>query len=210
VGTTQALANDGDQAANKATDLRSLMSLDREPAERLVARFMSGDRAACEEVVRRDYAAVYRFLLHLTSDAELAADLTQETFRTAWEKLAQFHGRSTVKSWLHRIAYNKFVDAHRKACREQFARESMQWEAAERHELPAWRAAHARESALRLQELVQQLADDQRAVVALHYFEGFSLQETATIVEQPVGTVKWRISAALRALREVIDVESML
>jgi RNA polymerase sigma-70 factor (ECF subfamily) len=186
------------------------MSTEWERTERLLARCKAGDRAACEEVVRRNYAAVYRFLLHMTSDSELAAELTQETFRTAWEKLAQFHGDSSVKTWLHRIAYNKFIDVHRKSSRESAAMDNIRLLSTQRHELPAWRDAAARDSSLRLHEAVQQLSDDERAVVALHYFDGLSLKETASVLGQPVGTVKWRLNAALRSLRSMVDVESLL
>jgi RNA polymerase sigma-70 factor (ECF subfamily) len=52
---------------------------------------------------------------------------------------------------------------------------------------------------------VKQLPDEQRTIVALHYFEGLSLQETATVMGQAVGTVKWRLNKALTRLRSIVD-----
>jgi RNA polymerase sigma-70 factor, ECF subfamily len=168
----------------------------------LISRIRAGDRAACEEFVRREYSAVYRFLRYLTNNSESAADLTQETFQTAWERLEQFHGRSTVASWLHRIAYNKFVDARR---RLQLDRA---WQDRQRSKLPVRQAlspadaACANENSERLYEAVTQLPQEQRTVIVLHYFQSLSLRETAEVLGEPVGTVKWRASAALQVLRD--------
>ena len=72
----------------------------------------AGRRDDCAGLIHDHYQAIYRFLLHLTRGAAEAEDLTQETFATVWEKIGSFAGRSTLRTWLHRIAYGKFVDAH--------------------------------------------------------------------------------------------------
>ena len=85
-----------------------------EPAERdLLDGIRAGRRDACARLIHEHYAAIYRFLLHLVRDAAEAEDLTQETFVSAWRKIAAFEGRSALGTWLHRIAYGKFVDARR-------------------------------------------------------------------------------------------------
>jgi RNA polymerase sigma-70 factor (ECF subfamily) len=180
-----------------------------QPDDDLIVRIRSGDRSACEELVRRTYETVYRFLVHLTADTELAADLTQDTFRTAWQKLGDFDGRASVASWLHRIAYNRFIDVCRKRRRDRSAQEFLQVEFG-RDEGATWACATSRSDVSEyLSAAVKQLSEDQRAVVVLHYFEGLSLQSTATVLEQPVGTVKWRLNAALTRLRAVVDAESV-
>ena len=85
--------------------------------ERLLADIQAGQREACATLVHAHYLAVYRFLLHLTRDVAVAEDLTQETFATVWEKIGSFAGRSSIATWVHRIAYSKFVDARRRARR---------------------------------------------------------------------------------------------
>lgn len=180
-----------------------------QPDDDLINRIRSGDRSACEELVRRTYETVYRFLVHLTADSELAADLTQDTFRTAWQKLGDFDGRASIASWLHRIAYNRFIDVCRKRRLDRSAQEFIQVEIG-RDEGATWPCATSRgDVAEYLSAAVKQLPEDQRAVVVLHYFEGLSLQETAEVLEQPVGTVKWRLNAALTRLRTVVDIESV-
>ena len=80
---------------------------------RLLKSLRAGRSEAFAELVRGHYQAVYRFLVHMVRDVHRAEDLTQETFATAWERIATFQGRSTLATWLHRIAYTKFVDGQR-------------------------------------------------------------------------------------------------
>jgi RNA polymerase sigma factor (sigma-70 family) len=175
----------------------------------LIDRIRSGDRAACEELVRANYVAVYRFLLNLTGDPEMASDCTQDTFRIAWQKLADFAGRASLASWLHRIAYNRFIDVYRKDRRERGLQEDFQLEQASvsRDTLPC--AAAVGDTSQYLSEAVKRLPNEQRAIIALHYFEGLSLTDTAAVVGEPVGTVKWRLSTALQRLRSIVDAEAV-
>src|SRR5436305_14025797 len=91
--------------------------------ERQVRNLRAGRPEACAELVRAHYPAVYRFLVHLTRDVHQAEDLTQEAFAAAWEKIATFQGRAALATWLHRIAYTKFIDARRAAQRAAGLRE---------------------------------------------------------------------------------------
>ena len=86
---------------------------------RLLNSLRAGRSEAFAELVRSHYQAVYRFLLHMVRDVHRAEDLTQETFATAWERMATFQGRSTLATWLHRIAYTKFIDGQRSDRRDR-------------------------------------------------------------------------------------------
>jgi RNA polymerase sigma-70 factor (ECF subfamily) len=175
----------------------------------VITRILAGDRASCEELVRENYAAVYGFLAHLTSDPEMAADITQDTFRAAWQELSKFDGRSSVASWLHRIAYNRFIDIYRKRRRDRCLQENLQMEFSRNGDATPPCATSRKETSEYLSSAVKQLSDDQRTIVYLHYFEGLSLRETAMVVGQAVGTIKWRLSAALARLRSIVDAESV-
>ena len=185
------------------------MAVDVKQDAELLDRVRSGDRTACEELVHAHYVAVYRFLLNLTGDADMAADCTQDTFRIAWQKLADFGGRASIATWLHRIAYNRFIDLYRKNRRQRDLQESFQFEQASvtRQEFPC--RTSLRDASQYLAEAVKQLPDELRAIVALHYIEGLSLADTAAVVGEPVGTVKWRLSTALKRLRTIVDAEAV-
>jgi RNA polymerase sigma-70 factor (ECF subfamily) len=77
---------------------------------RLLAALAAGDRGAAERLVERTYKGVFSLLRRLSGDPDLAADLTQETYRKAWDALPGFDGRSRFSTWLFRIAYTTFLN----------------------------------------------------------------------------------------------------
>jgi len=171
----------------------------------LVRRIRAGDREACAQLVLLHHAPVYQLLARLCHDAHLAEDLTQETFAAAWAGLDGFKGTSSLGTWLHRIAYRKYVDAHRRdhhrAARERSA-EAL--EHIRSHGPSQFEAAVADERSRGLHEAMDILAPDDRHVLVLHYLQGLSFREMVKVLEEPVGTVKWRTSQALARLREAL------
>lgn len=161
----------------------------------------AGDREACADLVRTHYRAVYAFLAHLSGDASLADDLTQETFAAAWEGLGRFRADSSFGTWLHKIAYRKSVDAMRRAKRENMAADVLGWREGRPNAAMGPDAAAARERTEVIQEALVELGEAERAVIAMHYFQGMSLSETAEALGEPVGTVKWRTNQALTKLK---------
>jgi RNA polymerase sigma-70 factor, ECF subfamily len=156
----------------------------------------------CAEIVRSHYRTVYRFLFHLTCDVHRAEDLTQETFAAAWERIATFQGRSTMATWLHRIAYTKFLDGKRGERLETSLRERPTTPPAD-----PLASAMAVDEAQRLYMALDELDEDHRALVVLHYLQGLSYREMALVLDEPIGTVKWRTSEALNGLRILLGAE---
>src|ERR1700730_15726660 len=76
----------------------------------LLAAFAAGDREAAERLVAQSYRVVYALLRRLCGDGDLAADLTQESYRKAWDALASFDGRARFSTWVCRIAYNTYLN----------------------------------------------------------------------------------------------------
>jgi RNA polymerase sigma-70 factor (ECF subfamily) len=72
----------------------------------LVQRACAGDSRAFERLCREHAGKVYGLCLRLTRDAHLAGSCTQDTFINAWKALPQFQTRSSLSTWLHRIAVN--------------------------------------------------------------------------------------------------------
>ena len=151
----------------------------------LVARVLLGDdRRAFEQLLRRHQGMVraqLRRLLH--GDAAAADDLAQEAFLLAWRKLDQFRGEAKFSTWLYRIAYSCFLQAHRKR----------PWPAADADEealeqLPA--ASHAVNLQLDFDRAMQHLSAAERTVL-LHCVQlGLSHEEAAFVLAMPLGTVK--------------------
>lgn len=151
----------------------------------LVTRvLLQDDRNAFEQLLRRHQGMVraqLRRLLH--GDAAAADDLAQETFLLAWRKLDQFRGDARFSTWLYRIAYTCFLQAHRKASR--LAEDAGEGEA---QRLPA--PAHAMDLQLDLQRAMRKLSSAEQAVL-LHCVQmGLSHEEAAYVLAMPLGTVK--------------------
>jgi len=145
---------------------------------------------------------VYRFLMHLTRDVHRAEDLTQETFAAAWERIATFQGRSTLATWLHRIAYTKFIDGRRAERRDTTLRERAPTPPAD-----PLATAMAVDEARSLFEALDQLDAADRTTIVLHYLQGMSYSEMALVLNEPNGTVKWRTREALNRLRILLGDE---
>src|SRR5256885_5351924 len=81
----------------------------------LVQRACTGDTRAFERLYREHAGRVYGLCLRMTRDTHLAEDCTQETFINAWRALPRFETRSSLSTWLHRIAVNVSLATRRKA-----------------------------------------------------------------------------------------------
>src|SRR5712691_389492 len=87
----------------------SATSVDVRPVAdtQFLERLRRGEAAAFERLVAERSGDVYALLYRLTSDAEEARDLTQETFLRAFQNISHFRGDANVKTWLYRIAINQ-------------------------------------------------------------------------------------------------------
>src|ERR1700674_3772005 len=88
-----------------------------EDDRQLLEAARNGDRAAAERWVDRTYRTVFAWTCRLCGNRDLAADLTQETYRRAWQALSTFDARCRTTTWLCRIAYNAFLNHRRRPLR---------------------------------------------------------------------------------------------
>ncbi len=79
---------------------------DSQSEQSILSRIRAGDKSACEDCVRRYAPGVYRLALRLMRDQADAEDVMQETFLNAFKGIDRFDGRSELRTWLYRIAYN--------------------------------------------------------------------------------------------------------
>ena len=174
--------------------------------ERQILRgIIEGESTAFETVINEHYRSVYGFLAYLCGDTGLAEDLTQDTFTAAWSNINSYKRQASIKTWLHRIAYNKFLDSRRKS------RRNASFENEFKDNLPAGQAASdplnliAQDefSKIILQEM-QKLEPEEYTVIILHYIQDFSYKEMKSVLKEPVGTIKWRTNQALKKLRELL------
>jgi RNA polymerase sigma-70 factor (ECF subfamily) len=154
-------------------------------------------------VIDAYYGSVYRFLLFLSRDAHLAEDLTQEVFASAWRGIAGFRGKSSIRTWLHRIAYHAFLDAQRRCERDKAAVGALRGGDRGPAEDPL-SGIVAGETLSQLSRAMKELDVEERMTLLLHYSDGLSYREMAEVLGRPDGTLKWITSRALEKLRTLL------
>lgn len=169
---------------------------------RLLDRVAAGDRDALAELYERFGRELFRYVLTLVPDARTAEEVLQDTLVAAWRGAHTFRGRSTARTWLFGVARRQALGRMRRKELERVAEEEL-------GELPAPEPgpeeallAHVRREAL--EDSIRQLAPLHREVLALVFYHGLSYEETARLLDVPVGTVKSRLSNAKKALRKLL------
>ncbi len=169
--------------------------------------------AEFDEIVRLNQRRIYRVLLALVRDPELADSLTQECFLRAYQKRASFRGEASITTWLTRIAINLARD-HGRNRREGFWRKLLasNGEDAEfrAQQMPDSRSSPeqqllAREAVSRVMTEVARLTPQQREVFVLRFLEEMPLEEIARVRHRDVGTVKAHLFRAVQRVRKALQ-----
>jgi RNA polymerase sigma-70 factor (ECF subfamily) len=183
---------------------------------RVIREAQKGSLAAFNQLVMAYQGTAFNVAYRVIGNSETAADACQEAFLKAYQAIKQYRGGS-FKSWLMRIVTNACYDQLRyKSRRPATSLEEMTEETEDHHEKLVSDAERPEELALRseLGELIQvglsRLPEDQRLVLVLSDIQGFSYQEIAEVVGQPLGTVKSRLSRGRQRLRDYLLEQELL
>ena len=173
----------------------------------------AGDRAEFARFVDTYSGQVYRLALKMVQNTQDAEDILQETFIKAYKALPKFQGRSSLSTWLYRIATNEALMFMRKKRPVQVSVDEP-LENDEGHERPRqiidWcclpeNELMSTEARANLDRSVQQLPDSLRTVFLLRDIEGLSTRETAEVLDISESAVKTRLSRARFRLRELLS-----
>jgi RNA polymerase sigma-70 factor (ECF subfamily) len=147
-------------------------------------------------LVDQHYELLYRYAYRLSGSAATAEDLTQDTFCTAQEKIAQLRDPATARGWLCKILRNHFLQGRRHHP-EVFV-ESLEDLAIEPEQAID---APADIDTERLQAVLGELPEAYRTPIVLFYFEEFSYRQIADQLGVPIGTVMSRLARGKAYLR---------
>jgi RNA polymerase sigma-70 factor, ECF subfamily len=191
----------------------------------LMARVREGDESAFDRLMERHRPAVYHFLRSLFADPGRAEDGAQETFLRLWLARHRYRPEAPLRSYLYRIARNYFLNRVRdepEVLVADLAEPGASAPAGGQPTAPLWQMTIAPEPAplpddllvaryrvWRIRRAVASLPAHHRLVFTLAHDESLSYREIARILEIPVGTVKSRMSAAVRMLRERLPREEL-
>ncbi len=175
-------------------------------------------RQEFSDIIADNYTRVYNVIYRLVSDAEEAADLTQDTFVNAYRAWDTFRGDSQIYTWLYRIAVNltkNRLERQGRIARTEVASldaplepndENQLFLQIDDHSLAPQRLAENRELRELLVRLVDRLRYDYREVIVLRDYQGFSYNEMADILGCSLEAVKSRLFRARSVLRERLEV----
>jgi RNA polymerase sigma-70 factor (ECF subfamily) len=175
--------------------------------ERLVILLAGRDVRALETLYDRYGDYVFSVSLRVVGDAQLAEDIAQEVFLRLWRRPDLFDaGRGRFVTWLLSVARNRAIDERRSRDR-RFRHENPPGfdseELPARAEDPVDTALHADDRVV-IQRALALLPKEQADTIRLAYFGGYTQQEIAEGLKQPLGTVKTRIRLGLQKLRAVL------
>jgi RNA polymerase sigma-70 factor (ECF subfamily) len=168
----------------------------------LVEAASRGDHEAFEVLATSAGDRLYAIARLILRSSELAEDAVQEALVRAWQQLPTLRDPDRFDAWMYRLVVN--------ACADQ-GRQLRRWSGQVRP-LPVDTAIDDDTAAVadreRLQRGFERLKPEQRAVVVLHHYSGFSAAEIARILGIPAGTARSRLHYATEAMRAALDADS--
>lgn len=166
----------------------------------LIAHSLNGDHIAYGTLVDRYKNAIFYHSFAIVHSEDIAEDIAQETFITAYYKLSRYNPQYKLSTWLFKIATNKALDWLRKHRHELSVDDTIFASIASPHPGPQQKSMHQE-----LHNAVRNLTPRYRAVISLHYWQGLSYEEISEILEVPVGSIRGWLHRAKAELRKELS-----
>jgi len=198
-------------------NLASALSLRSEEAA-LIAELQAGSEEAFAWLIAHYHQPIYSLLARMSYDRADAADLTQEVFVKVFRGVARFHGESSLRTWIYRIALHEASNQRRWWMRHKQQEIPIEQEMTENcsgtpiklkemlvdpGESPVEMAMHAQNRA-RVEGALNQVPEPFRTTLILRDIEGFVYEEVAEIQSVNLGTVKSRLVRGRALLRTIL------
>ncbi len=173
----------------------------------LISRAVSGDRSAFGDLALKHQDRLYASMLAVTGSAEEAEDVVQDALVRAFLKLDSFQQNSQFFTWLYRIAFNVALSRFRKRRHRVSIDQSREVAGMEPvdHSGQPDDPILQREQVNLVQNALQQLTEQHRAILILREMNECSYEEIAEILDISIGTVRSRISRARSSLKQVLE-----
>lgn len=167
---------------------------------------------AFEELSALHERAVYFLCLRMMGNREDALDCAQEAMLNAYRAFDRFQAEGQGKAWFLRIAHNVCIDALRRR-KQVVSLDSLREEGfdpADQHTLSPYAQLENKERMNMLRAAVDDLPDDQRAVMVLRDFQELSYDEIGEMLGIPLGTVKSRLKRARERIKKILSEKTEL
>jgi RNA polymerase sigma-70 factor (ECF subfamily) len=168
----------------------------------LIARIASGDRLAMQTLFARHRLSVYRWIVRIVRDEDLAEDLLSEVFLDVWRQAAKFESRASVSTWLLAIARYKALSAQRRRVDVELDEEVVAT-IADPADDPE-RVLQKKDQGELIRGALAKLSPEHSEIIDLVYYHGKSVKEVAEVVGIPEATVKTRMFYARKKLTDIV------
>jgi RNA polymerase sigma-70 factor (ECF subfamily) len=175
----------------------------------LLLQIAQGREFALEELYDRYSGLVYSLAKTVVGDVSTAEEVTLDTFTQVWNNAASYKPQlASVKTWLATIARNRSIDAVR-STKVRFGQLNPQWVEIDLETIPGKSGTEEmyqqQDMQMRIRRAIAELPQDQKEVLALAYFRGYSHSQIARALNKPLGTVKTHIRSAMQNLRDKFE-----
>lgn len=168
----------------------------------LFSRIVSGDRDAFGLLYDRYAPILFSFCVRILRDGRDAEDVLQEVFVQVWRDARRFDpDRASLKTWLFTIARSRALDRYRSR------RSQDQKLAPGPEDFDPGSSGDPAEASLLKQYVAQslsRLSENERKVLTLAYYDGYTQEEIAALLKEPLGTVKSRARSGLAKLQAFV------
>ena len=173
----------------------------------LLRKIPDGDQTGLEQLYERYATILYSMILKIVRVQEIAENILQEVFLQIWNRADSYDSRlGSPFTWLIRIARNKAIDyrrsKHFRIRALETAIEDTEAVNSQATSSDPLSFASANDAARVVKEALARLPEDQRRLIEMAYYEGYTQSELAEQLSMPLGTVKTRMRLGILALRE--------
>jgi len=187
------------------------MSGSREPSDREWSRrLVAGDEHALREVYREHAPAVLGLATRVLRDPTAAEDVVQDVFVRLWERPGTYDpDRGRLRSYLLAMTHSRAVERLRSEDSQRRRLEAAQHEPTMTGATDPGHDLAVRTAGSEVRHALAELPPDQREPIEMAYFGGLSYREVAVALDEPEGTIRYRIRAGMQKMRAALQREEM-
>lgn len=171
---------------------------------KLIQEVQKGDQSAFQTLYDLCYQHVYSYALNLSHNEADAKDITQETFLQVYQSIHKLQSPEAFPLWLNRIVYSKFHRILAKQKETATEQDTLQYHVDNSEQAKKVNDAYLLDDKEIIRNMIDKLTEKQKEVIRLMYYEQYTSNEIAVLLQLPEGTVKSRIFEAKKALQKQI------
>jgi RNA polymerase sigma-70 factor (ECF subfamily) len=184
----------------------------------LIEKSQNGDIESFEKLIEKYQVIAFNIAYRMVGNKEDASDMAQEALIKVYKSIKNFRGDSNFSTWFYRIVTNTCIDAIRKLKKiktysldKEYETENgnYKFEVADNKYSPE-KLYEVKEKKELVQVALNKMPEKYKAVLVLRDIQGFTYEEISEMTQNPVGTVKSRISRGRLLLKEILIKESEL